>query len=439
MPTVGSVARSGGGFRKRAPAALACSLAGAALLSACNAILGLDSPVIVEAGAPDASSDGFHPDATLDGDAAHADGLSPFDSGLLPDGSPSDAPTACDGGGMLGDPDNCGSCGHSCLGGLCGPGQLCQPFVLAHSASTKPSGLAIDMSGNVFWVNHVQGGALEACPARTNPPSSATCADGGVVTLGSNFPTMTSIPDQLTITPGSEALVWNFNMPGGGGVAGCSPMSGCVAFGLWGSAPSATSGIAANSSLVFTATAGQILSCKTMECADGGPLGSEPAAIAGTPMQLTLQGNLLLWTVTNLVQSCDLSTNCMVANTLASVASPSLSGIASDTMNVYFTDSSPFGDVYSCGPLPMGCGTSPIPIALNELQPGPLVVDATYAYWITTGTGGNKVRRGLLTGGAPPVTLYPTPNLLSAIAVDSWAVYWTEQSTSQGTIWKLAK
>ncbi|HZO13864.1 MAG TPA: hypothetical protein VFB62_11420 [Polyangiaceae bacterium] len=45
------------------------------------------------------------------------------------------------------DPEHCGRCGHSCLGGECVAG-LCQPVVLDHG--TEPMGLAID-EDEVFW------------------------------------------------------------------------------------------------------------------------------------------------------------------------------------------------------------------------------------------------------------------------------------------------
>jgi eukaryotic-like serine/threonine-protein kinase len=48
------------------------------------------------------------------------------------------------------DPDNCGACGHSCMGGACEAG-VCQPVVLADHQDT-PIHL-VTYQGRVFWIN----------------------------------------------------------------------------------------------------------------------------------------------------------------------------------------------------------------------------------------------------------------------------------------------
>ncbi len=48
------------------------------------------------------------------------------------------------------DGKNCGTCGHSCLGGTCALG-VCGSFVLA-SGQARPSALAVDSTG-VYWIN----------------------------------------------------------------------------------------------------------------------------------------------------------------------------------------------------------------------------------------------------------------------------------------------
>jgi hypothetical protein len=63
----------------------------------------------------------------------------------------------CDEGSELsGDPQNCGRCGHSCLGGPC-MGGMCQPWILA-SGQYMPTGLSVS-DGWVYWVNQVPNGA----------------------------------------------------------------------------------------------------------------------------------------------------------------------------------------------------------------------------------------------------------------------------------------
>ena len=57
------------------------------------------------------------------------------------------------------DAKNCGSCGHSCLGGACQAG-VCQPVVLA-TGQNNPPDIAIDAT-NVYWVTY-GGGTVMKC------------------------------------------------------------------------------------------------------------------------------------------------------------------------------------------------------------------------------------------------------------------------------------
>ena len=70
-----------------------------------------------------------------------------------------DAPV-CD-GSFTSDPNNCGSCGHSCQGGACDAG-ACQPSVLASSA-TSLQNLAVG-SGSVFYTVYASPGSVMAVP-----------------------------------------------------------------------------------------------------------------------------------------------------------------------------------------------------------------------------------------------------------------------------------
>jgi hypothetical protein len=75
------------------------------------------------------------------------------DQGSLP-------PPAC---GSLDDPQNCGACGHSCLGGACARGQ-CQPVVLAEDQPTTQDSLSDAMAvddSHVFWLS---GGRIARVP-----------------------------------------------------------------------------------------------------------------------------------------------------------------------------------------------------------------------------------------------------------------------------------
>lgn len=57
-------------------------------------------------------------------------------------------------GDMLNNPEHCGRCGHSCLGGAC-VGGACQPVVLQDLENFGATALALD-STDVFWSSPVQ-------------------------------------------------------------------------------------------------------------------------------------------------------------------------------------------------------------------------------------------------------------------------------------------
>jgi hypothetical protein len=76
----------------------------------------------------------------------------PGDGGLAPDGS-----TACR--DVERDPNNCGVCGHSCLGGDCSKGR-CQPQIVARDQE-QPLGIFVPPPSSpfapfIFWVTHTR-------------------------------------------------------------------------------------------------------------------------------------------------------------------------------------------------------------------------------------------------------------------------------------------
>jgi hypothetical protein len=61
-----------------------------------------------------------------------------------------DAAPVCDAGMLTSDPLNCGSCGHSCLGGACND-KMCQPVRVATSDGGDISSVAVSAT-HVFWM-----------------------------------------------------------------------------------------------------------------------------------------------------------------------------------------------------------------------------------------------------------------------------------------------
>ncbi|MCL2448763.1 MAG: hypothetical protein FWD17_07450, partial [Polyangiaceae bacterium] len=97
---------------------------------------------------------------TLDGIDAAAPNAAEADGDV--DGAEAiDAPVgtgdACRGADIASDPDNCGTCGHRCLGGKCG-NAACQPVALA-SSQDGPLGIAVD-SSDVYWTDQSGGSVM---------------------------------------------------------------------------------------------------------------------------------------------------------------------------------------------------------------------------------------------------------------------------------------
>jgi len=123
--------------------AVVCAVAGAA---ACNAILGInDVPIPVvegpEAGAP--SDDGGDSSATT---STGPDAAS--DSGV----QGAEASSVCTPADLQGDTHNCGTCGHDCLGGACQVGSCLPVALVGGDSGVAPFRLAQDDSF-LYWTD----------------------------------------------------------------------------------------------------------------------------------------------------------------------------------------------------------------------------------------------------------------------------------------------
>lgn len=114
-------------------------------------------------------------------------------------------PPAC---GTVDDPNNCGACGHSCLGGACARGQ-CQPVVLAENQTLEhdplvPDAIAVDAT-HVTWVT---GSRLSRVPI-----------GGGAVHVLGTYPVspekMRVVGEHLYLMSGSRDAVVRLPKSGG--------------------------------------------------------------------------------------------------------------------------------------------------------------------------------------------------------------------------------
>jgi hypothetical protein len=326
----------------------------------------------------------------------------------VPDGNALDASTCVD---LMSDPDNCGTCGHSCLGGACSGG-TCQAMTLV-SGLTDVYRMVVD-ADNVYW---------------TEPNA-----------------------ERVSMCP----------------LAGCGTSPTVLATGQYD-----CRGIAIDATTVYWTDYGGGATDDVMSCAIGG-CGNTPVPVATNqvgPLDVALQGTNIFWTDYNSssVQGCALG-SCATPVTYVS-SEQSATGIAADADNVYWSDNTGTGSIKSC-PILAGCGSGPTTICDELVHPFRLATDASYVYWTddtrvmrgskdgssvdtlidngdNLGAGASDIvvdatnvywqADGALVWCAvsgcndTPTTLVPTG--VNAIAVDDHAWYWSDGTS----ITKLAK
>jgi hypothetical protein len=122
--------------------------------------------------------DGDNPPPPVDvPDGARADGETPADATTTEGGGDAAVDSAVPCIDKKTQPEHCGQCGHSCLGGTCAAG-VCQPVVLA-SNEENPFEIAVDDS-HVYWTNYVAGpkGAVRRIPKTGGAPTDFAIDNG---------------------------------------------------------------------------------------------------------------------------------------------------------------------------------------------------------------------------------------------------------------------
>lgn len=126
-------------------------------------------------------------------------------------GAVADAPVtpACAAGTVDCDPNNCGTTGHSCLGGDCVAGR-CQPVLVGTSVGEKVLDIALDAQ-RVLWLTSTSGGW-------SGPGRVYACARGAG--CAGAVPTSVSASDWQTGNLTGDGTTAYFSVPYGGGQAG---------------------------------------------------------------------------------------------------------------------------------------------------------------------------------------------------------------------------
>jgi hypothetical protein len=424
-----------------------------AAAAACSAIIGTRD-LTLEAG--DAGPGSTGADATIpvsDGAPGADTGPTPISDGAPGDGAqpPTDGSSGdatCSTSDLQTDPLNCGTCGHSCLGGQCTAG-VCQAFTLV-PGQLGAVGLAAD-STSLYWTT------------LTNVTVMKSNKDGtGVTTLASPAGT---IPFDIAID--NTYVYWSDNeggygsvnrVPktgGDGGATNITPLSLNEAF-----------GVAVDNSHVYWAEYennaigrmgldGGDFGYLVTQLYGGFEVALDDASVYFTTNQTTQKTPKLGPVVSDPINDTTDAAALTTFYSTASVTQPY--GVTIDATNVYWT-------VQGAGLVQYAprSGVVGSPTSLSSSENGPIMIttDATNVYWTATGpnTGPSNGNDLFLSGyvamcpktGCPatgPVMLATGLHNPYGIAVDDTAIYFTidgnapagDTSPNEGSVMKIAK
>lgn len=388
-------------------------------------------------GAPaDAGADVALADGATDG-ASHGD-----DAGST-DGAPD---AAADHGIPSGDascgdtthsPDNCGRCGHSCLGGGCVSG-TCQALTLAGTQAQPTSVVAYDLPGTdtrAIWTqtSAVGAGAISEC--HFGPGSSCTPA---ALESGTH-------PRSLVLT---DAMLFWFDLSGTGAVQSlplvCNPCTATTVADT--PAPDWGGTLAADTQNVFwtddgPAPSGHLYGAPAMA---SGPSVALVSMTSSYPTAVTIdsQANAVDWVDGLTIEQCPNSLTSCTPTPLATLA-------GSPTPNAPATLVAYKGTIYWTSPLdgavakctPAVCLTTLKVVARNLSYPVGLKVDDSGIYWAEhgsvpgscTATAGRIAMCPLSGCTAEPVVLSTGEDCPLSVTTTARAVVWADEGQAGQT------
>ncbi len=303
--------------------------------------------------------------------------------------------TCIDDASLLTDANNCGTCGHSCLGGTCGAGK-CQPFAIA-TGLISPFSMATTDTESYLYVGGATGGKYIYKIAK----------DGsGTTTIGPS-PTQSwgigEDPQNAYVYTGSGYKVPTdggvyVQLPGGAGgnnvradathayFGGCTSALDICASPIDGGAPT----------LIYDGGGAYALSIDSTYAYTAPAAGLIRVPLAGGPIDLLVAGASTTYALEN------------------------------DGALIYWGGAG----VYKV-PIDGGTDSQIVPNGANVYF---MAIDATNVYWTSQST--STVNMVAKTGGAVTQLASGMSNP-AGIRVDPKAVYWCENGA--GRVWKLAK
>ncbi len=352
-------------------------------------------------GGPDAGSEASGMDGRPDGppNEMPADGAPPdAPADVSSDALPEAGPCASD-ASLASDPQNCGRCGHDCLGGAC-MGGVCQPVTLYDRLDFLTSLVVDDV--NLYWeTTSVTAGALSYGPKT-----------GGTATVISMSPMPTS-----GLAVDDASVYWTSR----NSILGCpKPPAAC---------PSANVLVAAS------ATAIVVDSTRLYWTENGTPGGlfAVPKAGGSTTELVTadysstlaLGGTRLFWASGAGLETYDLAAG--ASNLLMS--SMSVAQIAANATSVYWADFLT-NALYACAPT--ACSASGAVVVMGSVTA--LAADTTSAFYAT-----QPAALWFYTPPGFPSPLTSVSAEVVAMAVDASAVYFGTAANGISTIQRVAK
>ncbi len=308
----------------------------------------------------------------------------------------------CPGANVASDPNNCGACGHDCLGGGCEAG-ACQPFRIGMLDASAASITVND--GGVYWVVQL-GSAVLGCPPAgcgVGKPTMLAGSLSNTVALVDVGGTLVVLDDQdihaVTIPGGASVAIYPSIGIINGSSALCTDGTGYAYFIASSGGQfvdrilSDGGGVArlATSSNLDTLGCGaghalweinsgldDIYSCaEPADC--GAPAPIDPGNGGGeTHIVATADQAYFTRRFTGTLNRCSI-TGCFAPTILYS--GNDLNGVAVDTKYVYFTTGKG-GAVARCNQ--DGCGGASFrELATNQINPHALIADDKALYWAT--------------------------------------------------------
>jgi len=340
------------------------------------------------------------------------------------------------------DAQNCGACGHDCLGGVCAAGK-CQQLALATGISL-PAAIAADSgpSGYVYFSDHSNDSVSPKAIWRASktPPGNAAA-------LFPNEPGPDCISQHVYasgLTIVGTNLYWSIfaggchelvrKGPKGGGSAVWLPATGTG----W----QGTSAITSDANSLFIATYNDTHNVAAIDLATGTSrdlffdVNTPNPFSAGLAADSLLTGNVF-WTRNDgifRIAKDGKSARVTVSDYTTAIV------VATDDTDAFFTEVGThkmfkIPGAATCA-APASC--APVLLATGTYDGVSILVDATYVYWSTTNYSAGQVLRIHKDGsdkGTP--TVIGTGTFPQQLAQDPTAIYWTDKGAS--AVYKVAK